>query len=276
MNIPATSAASPILLRPLAQFERGEEWRLATLHDRPDYLLIWITKGQGLAYLSGLRLGIGAHTALLVPPDTLFALDLMRSAGGLVLSMPGALAEELNMPHRPRILRLRDVQTQAEITHRLEAIQREASGGAQFCEEAIEAHGALLSVYLRRLLGKLPETARPTGAQRLSEAFCSLVSSYYSRGTSLMDYAKMLGVTPTHLTRSCKEACGMTAADIVTARTLYGARDLVETTPHSFKTIAESLGFGSAAYFSRFIHKHTGKSPSTLRKSARGRQPARH
>jgi AraC family transcriptional activator of pobA len=37
----------------------------------------------------------------------------------------------------------------------------------------------------------------------------------------------------------------------------------------SLKQIAEALNFGSAAYFSRFIVKHTGKSPSSLRKSVR-------
>jgi AraC family transcriptional activator of pobA len=35
--------------------------------------------------------------------------------------------------------------------------------------------------------------------------------------------------------------------------------------------IAASLGFGSAAYFSRFILHHTGHTPSQLRSAARAR-----
>jgi AraC family transcriptional activator of pobA len=40
--------------------------------------------------------------------------------------------------------------------------------------------------------------------------------------------------------------------------------------------IAADLGFGSAAYFSRFILHHTGKTPSDLRGAARERTPSRH
>ena len=268
---PEGFSTTGIYLRPLAQFERGEAWRLATLHDRPDYLMIWITKGQGLALLSGIRIGIGAHTALLIPPETLFSLDLMRGAGALVLTMPADLAESLTMPHRPQVLRLRDVQTQAEVTHRLEAIHREASATDDFASDAVKAHSALLSVTLRRFLADLPEGTSRSGAHRLSEAFCALVARHYQSPNSMADYAKMLGVTGTHLTRSCKEACGMTAADMLAARSLYAARDLIEQSDLSLKDIAERLSFGSPAYFSRFILKHTGKSPSTLRKSARNR-----
>jgi len=263
------SDAGGLVLRPLAQFERGDPWRLTTLHDRPDYLLIWITKGQGLAHVSGLRRGIGAHTALLIPPQTLFSLDLLRGAGALVLTLPADLAEALSMPHRPQVLRLRDVQAQAELTHRLEAIQREATSPAPHTDDALRAHGALLSVSLRRFLAAQDQPPRPSGALRLAEAYASLVTCHYASAMGVADYAQMLGVTTPHLSRSCKEASGLTAADILTARELYAARDLIERSDMSLKQIAKTLNFGSAAYFSRFIVKHTGKSPSSLRKSVR-------
>lgn len=268
---PEGFSTTGIYLRPLAQFERGEAWRLTTLHDRPDYLMIWITKGQGLALLSGIRVGVGAHTALLIPPETLFSLDLMRGAGALVLTMPASLAEELTMPHRPHVLRLRDVQTQAEVTHRLEAIHREATATDDFASDAVQAHVALLSVAMRRFLVEVPEASNRPGAHRLSEAYCSLVALQYHTPQSMADYARTLGVTATHLTRSCKEACGMTAADMLSARSLYAARDMIEQSDLSLKEISKRLSFGSPAYFSRFILKHTGQSPSTLRKAARGR-----
>jgi AraC family transcriptional activator of pobA len=37
------------------------------------------------------------------------------------------------------------------------------------------------------------------------------------------------------------------------------------------RDIAATLGFGSAAYFTRFITQHTGETPSRLRKQARER-----
>jgi AraC family transcriptional activator of pobA len=82
----------------------------------------------------------------------------------------------------------------------------------------------------------------------------------------MQDYARTLGVTPTHLTRTCKTCSGMTASDLLTRRLLHAARDLLETTNHPANRIAATLGFRSAAYFSRFVLHHTGQTPTALRK----------
>ena len=37
---------------------------------------------------------------------------------------------------------------------------------------------------------------------------------------------------------------------------------------HPARNIAQHLGFGSAAYFTRFMQQHSGRSPSQLRKDA--------
>ncbi|MEO0772614.1 MAG: helix-turn-helix domain-containing protein, partial [Pseudomonadota bacterium] len=83
-----------------------------------------------------------------------------------------------------------------------------------------------------------------------------------------------LGVTPTHLTRACRSSAGMTASELLTGRTVYAMRDLLETTDHPANRIAAMLGFKSAAYFSRFVLQHTGQTPTNLRKSAMAMEPA--
>ena len=80
-------------------------------------------------------------------------------------------------------------------------------------------------------------------------------------------YAEALDVTPTHLSRAVKAATGKTAADILTERVVHAARDLLMTSNHSAQDIARHLGFGSAAYFTRYIQQHTGLPPSKLRPS---------
>lgn len=57
----------------------------------------------------------------------------------------------------------------------------------------------------------------------------------------------------------------LTAADILTQRTLHAARNKVEYSSLPFQVIAAELGFGSAAYFTRFVQNHTGHSPTALR-----------
>jgi AraC family transcriptional activator of pobA len=46
---------------------------------------------------------------------------------------------------------------------------------------------------------------------------------------------------------------------------LHAARSLLLETDVTAQSIARFLGFGSAAYFTRFMQQHTGRSPSRLR-----------
>ncbi|MEM9844925.1 MAG: AraC family transcriptional regulator, partial [Pseudomonadota bacterium] len=135
-------------------------------------------------------------------------------------------------------------------------------------KDAMTAQGELLTVWLRRAMVAEETPAAPSASQRLVDAFCALVERDYTLGLPMQEYARRLGVTPTHLTRVCKATTGMTALEILTGRVLYAARDMLETTRLPANQIAARLGFRSAAYFSRFIHNHTGHPPRALRKAA--------
>jgi AraC family transcriptional activator of pobA len=114
---------------------------------------------------------------------------------------------------------------------------------------------------------------RPNSSTRLMQAYAALVARDFTSGRAMAVYARALGVTPTHLTRVCKQASGLTAADLLTERSLHAARDMLEAGELPIGQIAASLGFGSAAYFSRFILQHTGVTPSALRQAATTRKP---
>ena len=76
-------------------------------------------------------------------------------------------------------------------------------------------------------------------------------------------------MTPTHLTRVCKSEIGKTASALLAERLLHASRRLLADTDVPAKDIADHLGFGSAAYFSRFVQQHTHQSPIQLRRSMR-------
>ncbi len=248
----------------LAQLSQGKDWRMSLLHDRPSHLLIWITRGQGLLQLDGQRRGLGAHNAVFIPARSLFALDLGRQGFGQVVVIPDGTP--LRLPQSPRHLRIRDVQVQTELTGMIEAAQREQQAPRPLSNDALEAHVALMSVWLRRQIMQdehIPD--RRNAGARLSARFCQMVSERFATGAPMATYAEVLDVTPTHLTRAVKAATGKTAADILTERVVFEARDLLATTDHSAQSIARHLGFGSAAYFTRFVQQHTGFAPSKLR-----------
>lgn len=253
----------------LAQMGAAGGWRVALAHDRPHHTLLWFTRGQGRILLDGRRRGLGPHNAVFIPAGALFSLDTGRQSLGQAVIIPDGTS--LRLPDMVWQLRVRDAQIQSELTGFIEATQREQSQARPLSQDALEAHVALMSVWLRRQITLEEHIPLPhTAGERLSRRFLQMVTQHYKTGASLAFYASELGITPTHLTRAVKVATGKTAADLLTERVVYAARVLLETTPHPARNIAQHLGFGSAAYFTRFMQQHTGHSPSQLRTRTAG------
>lgn len=258
----------PIRVQTLAQLARGAAWRLELAHARDDHLLIWITRGQGRLLLDGSRRGIGTHNAIFVPAGHLFALDLGWQGAGQALVIPAG--SDIRLPETPQHLRLREAAPIAELNALFDACGRESAGTRALKHEAIAAQATLMSVWLRRQMAEPGHfDPPPTPAQRLVQRYCARLAQRSAPGTETMaDHAAALAVSPTHLARVCKAATGRTAADLATECLLYAARDALEATAAPAQDIARHLGFGSAAYFTRFMRARTGQTPTQIRRAA--------
>ncbi|MBE9635505.1 helix-turn-helix transcriptional regulator [Salipiger mangrovisoli] len=239
-------------------------WAYGLLHDRPETTLLWLTRGQGKITLGGVRRGLGTHSAVLIPPRRLFALDLGPQSLALILHAPGG--DESAFPDAPVHLRVRDALAQAELTSVLESIQRELSRGRPHLDEALAAYVRLAAVWLRRQRQEgISDAPDESAAQRLSEAYAGSVVAGYRCVAGPGAMAAGLGVTGTHLTRACRASCGRSAQRILSERKLHEAQRLLLDRETPVATIAAALGFASPAYFTRFIRKQTGRTPSELR-----------
>lgn len=250
----------------IGQLMAGGHWKLELLHDRGWDVFFWITKGQGVAILDGVRTGIGVHNALLVPARHLFSLELGRQGYGQALVLPRDT--DLGFPQDLYHLRLRDVTAQAELTSLLEALGREQSAGAAFSDEAAFAYARLIAIWFRRQLARHGDPAKSSAAQRLVRAYAARIVTHHASPATVADHAEALDVTPTHLNRVCKSVCGQTASAMLTERVLHAARVFLEETQVPIQDIARHLGFGSAAYFTRYVQTHTGDTPSSLRQKS--------
>lgn len=266
---PHEASVASARVRSFGQLTLGAPWRLELQHARASHLVMWITRGQGRATILGKRRGIGAHNALFIPAGTLMSMDLGKQCYGIAVDLPAHEAGIL--PKEVQHIRVRDVMAQNEVTAILDNMQREQSTHRAFGDEAARAHAGLLAVWMRRMLALDENKPNPRipAAERLTAAFCSLVERDYRSGKPMADYAATLGVTPTHLSRACRQVGGVTAADIITERVLYAARDMLERGDLPIRLIAEMLGFSSAAYFTRFIQNQTKQTPSALRQAVR-------
>ncbi|WP_235824116.1 helix-turn-helix transcriptional regulator [Falsiruegeria mediterranea] len=257
---------SPLIrLRSLAQMTQAGRWQLELPHDRSENTLVWITRGQGTAVLDGAKVGLGAHNALFVPSRNLMAVTTGRQALGHVLLIPPGTS--LTLPETPLLLRVRDGAAQAELTGLFEAISREQTSQRPLSQSALQAFCDLVGIWLRRNIETTPPPRREPASRRLTRAYFAQLTKTFGNGGTMADHAAALGVTPTHLTRVCKLETGETAASLLTGRILHAAHQLLGATEVPIQDIARHLGFGSAAYFTRFVQQHTGQSPTALRRT---------
>ena len=255
-----------IRIMTLAQITHGGAWQLEQLHLRDHHILLWITRGQGRLLLHGLRRGFGAHNAIFIPAGKLLAIETGRHIQGQALIIPND--GRVLLPDRTQQLRLQDGLAQAELTGLLDDLRREIHENRPHLTEALTAIASLVSIWLRRQMHILADTTRATAAERIVRRFADLLAENYATGRPMQDYAEDLDITPTHLTRVCRQCAGLTAADMLSQVVQHQAHMMLIKTSLPINEIADTLGFGSAAYFTRFSQQHFGGAPSQIRRDA--------
>jgi AraC-like DNA-binding protein len=255
---------------PIARLAQGGRWRTEAMRSYRQPVLLWFTRGQGRVTASGVTQGYGAHNAIWIPAGTMHGFDVSAQVFGSAVFLPPALADAL--PHDPVHLRLREAQRQAELTGLIDALARELQSDAAGHDRAADLHAGLLAVWLERQIAAqagLPGAvdAKSPAARRLVAAFTALVEADFRSGRGVSHYARALGVTPTHLSRACRECCGRPASKVLADRVAFEARRMLLETDLPVSEIGRQLGFRSAAYFTRAFHRAAGRSPSEFRKA---------
>jgi len=252
---------------------RMGSWRVETPHSSERARLYWITKGQGRITACGVTRGFGQHTAIYLPPRTMYAFEFPSHVYGTRLCFPIDLSEQL--PEEALYLKVTDSRHQAELTQVLDQITTEVRDHNQGWHAAARSYSALVAVQLERFENAYGRQIRPIGsAQRIVEGYTGLIEDHLSEGLTVADYAQKLGITPTHLTRVCREVCGKTASNLLHERVINEARRLLEDTDQPIRNIAQDLGFGSAAYFTRAFGQRIGITPSAARRIGQQRRRA--
>jgi AraC-like DNA-binding protein len=127
---------------------------------------------------------------------------------------------------------------------------------------------AVLAVWIDRQALRLGEEGQKNQAsRRLVARFTALMEQKFRSGAGVGDLAAELGVTSTHLTRCCRQTSGRSAMSLLQDRRIFEARKLLAETKMPIHLIGASLGFTSAAYFTRAFQNHTATSPREFRRS---------
>lgn len=253
-------------------------WRIQPHRHHDMFQFMLVEKGGGETRVDGRAFPLRSGTAVLLPPLTVHEFKFRAGSDGFVASAARttmlrllkdepAAAAILSQPAVAAIARndpaLRDLGAV------MRAALAEFAGGRANRDFALSAYAELIAIWFARAVRRHVANDDPAPPPRadLVRRFIELVEASFRAHKPLTDYAKALGVSTTHLTRTCRQVVGRSATQIMQERVMIEARRDLVYTALPISQIAFQLGFSDPAYFSRFFTAHAGTSPKTYRMS---------
>lgn len=246
-------------------------------HDLFQFFLV--TRGGGRTRVDGRDHRLAPGAALLLPPSTIHEFAFLDDTDGFVASAAATSLKRLfdSEPEArallgaPAVLAM-TVETSEAVT--LEALMqlamREFAANLPAREFSLAAYADLIASWFVRAMRGAKAHGEPMKDPRagLVRRFVERVETRFQHHDSLEDHARELGVSVPHLSRSCRELLGRSAARVIQDRLMIEARRDLVYTAMSISQISFRLGFSDPAYFSRFFAKRAGVSPSDYRAKA--------
>lgn len=259
------SPQSQLRIVAIPRLAAGGRWRVEAMRAISEPMFLWFTKGQGRITIAGVTRGYTAHNAVFIPPGVMHGFEVGPQVFGTAVFF--GRNSGIALPETPQHLRIREVYAQQELNVILDSLQREMESDIPAHDRATHHYLGLLGVWLERQTTKAaPEQPKIDAARKLVARYTALMEREFRKGTGVGEMAAELGVTPTHLTRCCREACGRSAIEVLQDRRIFEARKLLAETKEPVARIGEALGFSSPAYFTRCFQHLTGRTPTSFRR----------
>jgi AraC-like DNA-binding protein len=101
---------------------------------------------------------------------------------------------------------------------------------------------------------------------KLANRFKRLVEKNFMAVREVSRYARMLNISPGHLSQVVKSETGLSPRKIINNMLLLESKVLLGSTNKNISEIAHLLRFEDQAHFHHFIRQQSGLTPSELRK----------
>lgn len=253
---------------------RPSEWTIRPhAHAELNHIL-HISAGGGTMPAEASRHAFTAPCLLIVPAGIVHGFELQPESCGAVVTFAASYLEEQfrrDPEIGPLFANVAVIPLAAEddrmAADRIGRLMRELGWAAPGHRTAADAELQALMVTALRLL---PSPSADTGWQKGSQA--ALVARLRQRieerfrlREPVSSHARALGVSPGRLRAACARIAHQSPSEMLDQRALLEAKRALLFSNFAINEIAYSLGFGDAAYFSRFFTRHTGRSPRAFR-----------
>lgn len=285
------ASAAPLLLVPFREVRheqpddclhyepvavRGQEmdWTIPAHRHEGLHQIQYLERGRISGTVDGRAVEANAPALLLIAPGSVHGFSHARDTAGHQLTIPSGSLQQLLAGMRLADAGLGDSIVLTELPQEaarecatlFEMLAREFRGHGAGRVPALLATATLIAVLLLRLHGERIRKAQSPGARdALVQRFQALVEQHFREHRGLPFYAQALGVTPDHLSRSCRNLTRQSALQLLHERLMLEARRLLAYTPMSVAEVATAIGYEDPAYFSKFFARATGHSPSQYR-----------
>jgi AraC family transcriptional activator of pobA len=275
----APGAAGPaVIARRMETALSGRTWSIGGLEGESRCQAFLVLHGEGtFADAGGTTIELSAPFMLWLPRLALGEFRLPAGSDGVVASIAEnfilrSVGDSPVAAHLRPLLSQTTVAPQDKIAANLAEIEIAFAALVRESHEQKPGASAMMSHHLGSLLLHLwrasssDSTIRGTRATTV-QRFRQLIELHYRDNLPIEAFAKMLGVTRTHLHDACGRSARRTPLKLVHERLLEEARLRLENTEFPVEQIAYGLGFRDPGYFNRFFKRHAGVSPGAYRQN---------
>ena len=238
-----------------------------------------VPPGGGRTRVDGRAHRLAPGAALLLPPSTIHEFAFLEDTDGFVASAAATSLKRLfdsepearSLLGAPAVLPMTAASPEVAMLESLmQLAMGEFAANLPAREFSLAAYADLIACWFMRAMRGVKAQGEPAKDPRagLVRRFVERVETRFKHHDSLDDHARELGVSVPHLSRSCRELLGRSAARVIQDRLMIEARRDLVYTAMSISQISFRLGFADPAYFSRFFAKRAGVPPSDYRANA--------
>ena len=247
----------------------GNAWKIAP-HRHPHlHQFLFISRGAAELFIDGKTVTLPKGNGINIPPWAVHGFTFSPETEGLVISLPVAefatlFAEDATSARLRHWQAFKLTQDLIEASIKLYDMYN-ASIVAR--ETVLRSLGTYLGALVAGSIDVPSAKSKQLNNNALILRFESDVRNRFKERLKLTDYADALAVSPSHLSRTCKQTTGVSASRFIESILFKEACSQLAYTRLAIQQIGYDLGFEDAAYFSRAFRKHTGMSPGSYRKS---------
>jgi AraC-like DNA-binding protein len=110
------------------------------------------------------------------------------------------------------------------------------------------------------------DSADKSKQEIIVEKFLDLTQMHYREEREVNFYAKLLLITPKHLSKVVRESSGKSANDWINDYVILEAKALLKSTNMTIQQISDELNFPSQSFFGKYFKRCTGMSPREYKK----------